>query len=388
MPTLSAKHLACSTPSSTVPSIVVDDTPNTTIDDDSRETTPEAEDDDDDDTEELPAVIKDAHHGKSMKILMGFGIYVGTENKKKTRTYLPINSQARTSRSTSSNHFTKTGPVILQSKTVFWWGSIPNVTEWNKSAKNQVHNSSDYAVWLNAACNTKKKLIGLNIKMPHPGDAKKRAEKEDLLAKQEVRAAASKKRKASSGGNGGGGEDGEGDSNDDSNGDGSESKIDADKFDDINFHMRKIHAVHPVNVLYDRIHPIYQDPANPQRYILLTLAAMQTWAADMMARKDGVDEHAPHGSSGTVIERNKGVEEAVHPPNNPTLPAYLDFLGLPDRDTILEVLASNGFTNHQSFCSLGLPSSKVRALGLNLGTVTALFDHTEAFDNHLSAQPF
>ncbi|KAI9621976.1 hypothetical protein H4Q26_015414 [Puccinia striiformis f. sp. tritici PST-130] len=55
----------------------------------------------------------------------------------------------------------------------------------------------------------------------------------------EVRAAASKKRKASSGGNGGGGEDGEGDSNDDSNGDGSESKIDADKFDDINFHMRK-----------------------------------------------------------------------------------------------------------------------------------------------------
>ncbi|KAH9465161.1 hypothetical protein Pst134EA_013052 [Puccinia striiformis f. sp. tritici] len=269
MPTLSANHLACSTPSSTVPSIVVDDTPNTTIDDDSRETTPEAEDDDDDDTEELPAVIKDAHHGKSMKILMGFGIYVGTENKKKTRT----------------NHFTKTGPVILQSKTVFWWGSIPNVTEWNKSAKNQVHNSSDYAVWLNAACNTKKKLIGLNIKMPHPGDAKKRAEKEDLLAKQE----------ASSGGNGGGGEDGEGDSNDDSNGDGSESKIDADKFDDINFHMRKIHAVHPVNVLYDRIHPIYQDPANPQRYILLTLAAMQTWAADMMARKDGVDEHAPHG---------------------------------------------------------------------------------------------
>ncbi|POW13821.1 hypothetical protein PSTT_03462 [Puccinia striiformis] len=273
MPTLSAKHLACSTPSSTVPSIVVDDTPNTTIDDDSRETTPEAEDDDDDDTEELPAVIKDAHHGKSMKILMGFGIYVGTENKKKTRTYLPINSQARTSR----NHFTKTGPVILQSKTVFWWGSIPNVTEWNKSAKNQVHNSSDYAV------------------CPTLAMRKKRAEKEDLLAKQEVRAAASKKRKASSGGNGGGGEDGEGDSNDDSNGDGSESKIDADKFDDINFHMRKIHAVHPVNVLYDRIHPIYQDPANPQRYILLTLAAMQTWAADMMARKDGVDEHAPHG---------------------------------------------------------------------------------------------
>ncbi|KAI9630331.1 hypothetical protein KEM48_014057 [Puccinia striiformis f. sp. tritici PST-130] len=315
MPTLSAKHLACSTPSSTVPSIVVDDTPNTTIDDDSRETTPEAEDDDDDDTEELPAVIKDAHHvGSHPRLLCLYhtdrltnisqSYCLAGQKHEDTHGNFPVNIKVGETEfnkfwtivaAACSNHFTKTGPVILQSKTVFWWGSIPNVTEWNKLAKNQVHNSSDYAVWLNAACNTKKKLIGLNIKMPHPGDAKKRAEKEDLLAKQEVRAAASKKRKASSGGNGGGGEDGEGDSNDDSNGDGSESKIDADKFDDINFHMRKIHAVHPVNVLYDRIHPIYQDPANPQRYILLTLAAMQTWAADMMARKDGVDEHAPHG---------------------------------------------------------------------------------------------
>ncbi|POW03568.1 hypothetical protein PSHT_11648 [Puccinia striiformis] len=81
-----------------------------------------------------------------------------------------------------------------------------------------------------------------------------------------------------------------------------------------------------------------------------------------MAHKDGVDELAPprshsgggdmvemithclgviEGSSGTAIKHNKEVEEAVHPLNNLTLPASLDFLGLPERDTVLEVLASN-----------------------------------------------
>ncbi|POW03570.1 hypothetical protein PSHT_11647 [Puccinia striiformis] len=172
MPTRSVKNLACSTPNSTVPSIVVDDTPNTTIDDDSRETTPEAGDDDDDDTEELPVVIMNAHCGKSMKILVGFKIYVGTKNKKKTQTYLPINS--------SKNY-----PVILKLKTVFWWCSVPNVTEWDKSAKSQV-----WAVV--------------------------------------IKEAASKKRKASLGGNSGGGDDGEGDSNNNFDGNGSESEINMD----------------------------------------------------------------------------------------------------------------------------------------------------------------
>ncbi|KAH9462570.1 hypothetical protein Pst134EB_006458 [Puccinia striiformis f. sp. tritici] len=65
------------------------------------------------------------------------------------------------------------------------------------------------------------------------------------------------------------------------------------EFDDINFHMHKIYKAHPVNVLYDRINPVYLHPGDPQRYILLTLAAVQVWAADLMARKDGVSEHCP-----------------------------------------------------------------------------------------------
>ncbi|KAH9461319.1 hypothetical protein Pst134EA_017627 [Puccinia striiformis f. sp. tritici] len=273
MPTRSHKHLACSTPNSSIPSTGVSATPNTTIHVDSRETTPEG--DGDEDEEEV--VIDDAHNGKNMKIMVGETDFPQFRN---------IVASA------CSNHFAKTGPVILNSKTVLWWGSIPNVTDWKKSDKNEVHTPSSYAVWLNTACQAKKKSIGLDIKMPDPAAAKKRAAKEDLLAKQEARAAAikeaaTKKRKGASasirGGDGDGDDDEEGDSDGDSKGDGSGLEIVADEFDDINFHMRKIYKIYPVNVMYNRINPVYIDPGNPQRYILLTLAAVQAWAADLVS---------------------------------------------------------------------------------------------------------
>ncbi|KAI9629047.1 hypothetical protein KEM48_011206 [Puccinia striiformis f. sp. tritici PST-130] len=155
--------------------------------------------------------------------------------------------------------------------------------------------------------------------------------------------------------------------NGDSVGDGSGSEIDADEFDDINFHMHKIYKAHPVNVLYDRINPVYLHPGDPQRYILLTLAAVQVWAADLMARKDGVSEHCPPRSlkyltvssakkqriDGTAVERNERLEGVAHPPNDPTLPAYLDYLGIPNRDHVLDVLESNGFTSHRPSATPG-----------------------------------
>ncbi|KAI7934597.1 hypothetical protein MJO28_016914 [Puccinia striiformis f. sp. tritici] len=192
MPTRSVKNLACSTPNSTVPSIVVDDTPNTTIDDDSRETTPEAGDDDDDDTEELPVVIMNAHWQKHEDTQQKENSNVPPNQLEQELVNIKVgeNQFRKIVATACSDHFTKTSPVILKLKTVFWWCSVPNVTEWDKSAKSQE--------------------------------------------------AASKKRKASLGGNSGGGDDGEGDSNNNFDGNGSESEINMDGFDNINFHMRKI----------------------------------------------------------------------------------------------------------------------------------------------------
>ncbi|KAI9629046.1 hypothetical protein KEM48_011205 [Puccinia striiformis f. sp. tritici PST-130] len=226
--------LACSTPNSSIPSTGVSATPNTTIDVDSRATTPKG--DGKEDEEEV--VIDDAHKfcsrlipaslapGKNMKIMVGFKIFTDSKNQKKVRIHLPVNSSGHFPVNIKvgetdfpqfrnvvalacSDHFAKTGPVILNLKTVLWWGSIPHVTDWKKANKNEVNTPSGYAVWLNTACQAKKKSIGLDIKMPDPGAAKKKAAKEDLLAKQEAQAAAikesaSKKRKSASGGLGGG----------------------------------------------------------------------------------------------------------------------------------------------------------------------------------------
>ncbi|POV98272.1 hypothetical protein PSTT_14541 [Puccinia striiformis] len=424
MPTRSHKHLACSTPNSSIPSTGVSATPNTTIHVDSRET---PEGDGDEDEEEV--VIDDAHNGKNMKIMVGFRIFTDSKNRKKVWIHLPVNSSGH-----NPGQHQGWRDRFSSIPEYCGLGVIPNVTDWKKSDKNEVHTPSSYAVWLNTACQAKKKSIGLDIKMPDPAAAKKRAAKEDLLAKQEARAAAikeaaTKKRKGASasirGGDGDGDDDEEGDSDGDSKGDGSGLEIVADEFDDINFHMCKIYKIYPVNVMYNRINPVYIDPGNPQRYILLTLAAVQAWAADLVSASTvilGCDGpiwlliHSPllgrwpartarsrrlgggamlemvaqflgglQGNRGTAVERNEALEEVVHPPNDPTLPAYLDYLGIPDRDHVLEVLASNGFTSHRSFCSAGLARSEVSVLGLNLGTVTALFDHPSAFDNHLSA---
>ncbi|KAH9451020.1 hypothetical protein Pst134EB_018525 [Puccinia striiformis f. sp. tritici] len=418
MPTRSHKHLACSTPNSSIPSTGVSATPNTTIHVDSRETTPEG--DGDEDEEEV--VIDDAHNGKNMKIMVGFRIFTDSKNRKKVWIHLPVNSsghnpgqhQGWRDRFSSipeycglgcSDHFAKTGPVILNSKTVLWWGSIPNVTDWKKSDKNEVYTPSSYAVWLNTACQAKKKSIGLDIKMPDPAAAKKRAAKEDLLAKQEARAAAikeaaTKKRKGASASIRGG--------------------------TVMEMMMRKgILKATPRGMDLDWKLLLTNSTTSTSTCAKFTRSIpsmlLQAWAADLMARKDGVSEKCPprslkylnvssakkqkievsgggamlemvaqflgglQGNRGTAVERNEALEEVVHPPNDPTLPAYLDYLGIPDRDHVLEVLASNGFTSHRSFCSAGLAQSEVSVLGLNLGTVTALFDHPSAFDNHLSA---
>ncbi|POW03867.1 hypothetical protein PSTT_10811 [Puccinia striiformis] len=342
MPTRSHKHLACSTPNSSIPSTGVSATPNTTIHVDSRETTPEG--DGDEDEEEV--VIDDAHNGKNMKIMVGFRIFTDSKNRKKVWIHLPVNSSGHFPvnikvgetdfpqfrnivASACSDHFAKTGPVILNSKTVLW-GQHPQCDRLEEA---------------------KKKSIGLDIKMPDPAAAKKRAAKEDLLAKQEARAAAIKEAAQKRGrahrlrseGDGDGDDDEEGDSDGDSEGDGSGLEIVADEFDDINFHMRKFTRSIPSMLCTIGstqstliLETLNDGPQGRRRERKMPPRSLK-YLNVSSAKKQKIE-------AGTAVERNEALEEVVHPPNDPTLPAYLDYLGIPDRDHVLEVLASNGFT--------------------------------------------
>ncbi|KAI9628921.1 hypothetical protein KEM48_011315 [Puccinia striiformis f. sp. tritici PST-130] len=326
MPSQSHKHLASSIPNSSIPSTGVSATPNTTI------------------------IIE--------LTLIGGKIRCSPLLRARQRSNIP------TTINDDSQETTPKGNSELEEEEVVI----------DDAHHNELHTPSGYAEWLNTACQAKKKSIGLEIKMHDPAKAKKQAVKEDLLAKQEARAAAmkeaaSKKQKVSLGVPEGRGGDGD-----------EEGRIQS-MFCTIG------------STQYIFIQEILKG-------ILLTLAAVQVWAADLMARKDGkiqASEASPllemvtqffgelQSNSGTAVERNKGLEMATHPPNDPTSPAYHNFLGIPNREHVLEVLESNGFTSHGSFRSSGLAQSKVSALGLNLSTVTALFDHTTAIDNHLLA---
>ena len=68
------------------------------------------------------------------------------------------------------------------------------------------------------------------------------------------------------------------------------------------------------------------------------------------------------------------------PPNKDDIEAYLDFLGIHDKDHTLEILLENGFHSHKVFKSSGLARSDVRELGLTLGVVTMLFDNVAKYE--------
>ncbi|KAH9471478.1 hypothetical protein Pst134EA_005374 [Puccinia striiformis f. sp. tritici] len=176
--------LACSTPNSSIPSTGVSATPNTTIDVDSRATTPKG--DGKEDEEEV---------GKNMKIMVGFKIFTDSKNQKKVRIHLPVNS---------SGHF----PVNIKHSPC------------DRLEEGQQERGK-HPIWLRCVAEHcmpgQEEINRIGHQDARPGRGKKKAAKEDLLAKQEARAAAikesaSKKRKSASGGLGGGDGDEEGES--------------------------------------------------------------------------------------------------------------------------------------------------------------------------------
>ncbi|KAA1087506.1 hypothetical protein PGT21_032733 [Puccinia graminis f. sp. tritici] len=327
MPTYYVNPFGLETPTTTnaypsLPSTILPDSPELDLPHiDTRSNTPDGQ-------TQLRVDDIPGYKGKLVKVLVAFKLYVVSKNKKKEKTWVPCGStsefpvdvtlgvtdfdQFRELVAAACNlHFKSTGGIIRESiedpvrMPLAWLVSIPRVDEWKKSDKVKMKDASDYQDWLVTAFRAGKKSVGLDIRMTDPAEAKRRAKKEDLLAKREARAAAvkasaSKKRKAKNGrgGSGGGGDGGGGGDSGGGGGggggpdgaysevssdtDNSGSEIDADDFDDINFHMRSIYRAHPTNVTYDRLIPVYIDPTNPRRYILLLTAAVQTWAKDLV----------------------------------------------------------------------------------------------------------
>ncbi|PLW15405.1 hypothetical protein PCASD_20311 [Puccinia coronata f. sp. avenae] len=215
----------------------------------------------------------------------------------------------------------------------------------------------------------------------------------------------------------------------DADSDGGElDELDPEDWDNVNVHMHKLFKKHLVNTMYDRLTPIFIDPSNPHRYILLTEEACSTWAKALIKQKDGVSLESPPSSlkyimlspakraaldnssvagtsTSTVTNSNiqliaqllagrnqmtptiSGRSDSVmsSPPNKSHIKGYLDFLGVRDKECTLEILSANGFHLHKTFKSTGLLRLEVKDLGLSLGVVTMLFDNATKYNHHLAA---
>ncbi|KNZ56822.1 hypothetical protein VP01_230g10 [Puccinia sorghi] len=77
--------------------------------------------------------------------------------------------------------------------------------------------------------------------------------------------------------------------------------------------------------------------------------------------------------------------ETAHP-KYCQLSGYINFLGICDKENVLNKLIANGFHLHKLFKSTCLLRTNVRGLGLILGVVTVLFDNVNKYEHHLANQ--
>jgi hypothetical protein len=226
-----------------------------------------------------------------INIKIGFRLFVAGKNKQEKKIWLPINltedfSIEVTVGTTTFDEYQKmvinacnkafpnSGPIIKKDLTarapqIKWYGTIPKTPNFLKKDKYQVTDHASYSNWVKTAYDVSRSEIGLLLKMSNPAEAIKRAQREDLLAAQadheEAVQIAAAKRKASNG--------------DDDNPDAdADDELDPVDWERINTHMKKIYAANLTNVKYDQHLPVYIDPTNPHRYILITPMACQEWA--------------------------------------------------------------------------------------------------------------
>ncbi|KAI7956879.1 hypothetical protein MJO28_003974 [Puccinia striiformis f. sp. tritici] len=335
------------------------------------------------------------HDGTPMKVNINFELFVSSKNKKKKKIWVPVS-------------LSKEFPLkIVVGKDLFDDFPAKVATACDEQFPNTrtiimelINNRDDsnYNVCLDTACGIGRKEVGLSVRVPGPANAIKRAGKKDLLTKQVMRkeaVSASKKHKAAAlnGGGDGGGELGDLD-----------SQINVDKFDDINFYMKKIYAAHSPNSFYNCLNPVYIDPANPCQYILLTVSAIQDWAKAL----EGVGIQSPpsslpylvvNSSKRSKLEWTVGTDNIFNfpaqllaavqdggnqpsnqshcpplrsPPNESDIEVYLEWVGVQDKDSVLEILAENdifwpsGALTRKDLLDPGLTVRKKRCVPVKL----------------------
>ncbi|OAV85457.1 hypothetical protein PTTG_30510, partial [Puccinia triticina 1-1 BBBD Race 1] len=237
-----------------------------------------------------------------MDVTTSFKLFVSKRGKKNIKNWMPVPSEVDFNVTiipgkTTLEEFqslvasgcdkavANTGSLVLEvlgknkkKHELNWFVSIPRVKGWFKCDWVKITNVDSYQLWINAFLNTKVKNpeAFLTLRMTNPTTVIKRGVQADLLAKraqyqQAVKDNRALKRKAA-------GDDESDGSAAGTDEDDEEDEIDPEDWNDVNFQMRKILNGCALNKDYDTNTPVFINPSDPNKYVVVTMNACQEWA--------------------------------------------------------------------------------------------------------------
>ncbi|POW02012.1 hypothetical protein PSTT_12093 [Puccinia striiformis] len=224
-----------------------------------------------------------------------------------------------------------------------WAVTVRGTKEYKKATL--INTEHLYNTWVNLLHRQKQTEATLDLKMANPTAAERRAHNKSLLTRQTLARAATTARAQNS-------------QNRD-NDDVEVSDVEGEDFDAVNVHVNRLYALHRFDATYDRDFPVYIDPGNTRRYILLTVGNCQIWARALLQQEQGVSLHSPPRSL------------SVHSH------------AIRDMESIIEILDANGLTSYTLFKSSHLTNDALAALNINLGVVTSLRTNVARYKRYL-----
>ncbi|PLW15402.1 hypothetical protein PCANC_10690 [Puccinia coronata f. sp. avenae] len=295
--------------------------------------------------------------------------------------------------------------------TMTWTAYILKNKKFPKSAPISIFDNVSLTQWLNKINFAQQSKGGVMIRMDNPCNEVLPACKEDLLARTMKRINArcdgpptTAKRARRSG--------------DHSPADSDEESSSGPEFNNLDVHSDEIYAKYGMNSDYDRVHPVFLDPTNANRYILLTSGNVDKWAKALCMQTPGVsllsppssikyltrqkkdklnhnDNLAPSGSN-PFVDFTKWLASQKASPRSPSPPLsnygdtssdladYLEFIKIAPhkREGLLNTLLHNDIDSYQMFKRLGV--AELKLLGFNVGVITKLRSNVHRYKCHLS----
>ncbi|PLW37415.1 hypothetical protein PCASD_09916 [Puccinia coronata f. sp. avenae] len=252
--------------------------------------------------------------------------------------------------------------------TITWSGYILKNKKYPKSNPLIIFDECSFCQWISEISSSGHNKGGIIIWMDNPKDEQTRVHKENLLARMMKQLDACRQGPSAWA---------------------HESEVKADdeldapepEFEDLDVHVDEIFAKYGMVKDYDQIHPVYLDPTDPDRFLLLTSGNVIKWAQKLFLSRKKHNNGAPTAksdSSGTFVEMLSKCDTTND------LNDYLIFIAIAPhkRDEILDILIDNDIDQFRMFKTLGFED--LRGLGLNIVIISNLRNNVAKYKAHLA----